>query len=506
MSKRLTAATQWITPDQQQWRANRDLVLCDEGPDPCAVAMLAAGQPDSFTVAERLNAPAPWLAEHERDGDKWLRALVRRRLQQWPQLARDSEARSLATVHVHDQFRRVLEWPTVSGQPVADVLWNQEAPYVIDRVAAWCLLGHPAAVVDQAPAVIEQSHVVATGLLDWFADRQRDFDLAAMMRFASAAGLLDLDIKGGRSACPPIDTGLLRRSGGRPDSLAAELVRAARRPMVVDDVLSLLMAVGQGSARLVWFTDDLIETAFDLLVIQRLIRLNRRLTVTIAPRSRFTDNDATYDDVVRLLRHPALSKLANACHAARVHVNPHGPALAAPVLPKLAPAMLRDLHEANGVVVKGGRNHELMIGTLDRPMWTGYVVTREFTESQAGYDARSGPLIFAHSPPGGRPWWGWRGRAERALAVAEDRTISACWSTIADHRRRMTSTNPAELAGDLTELARSWPRLHTDYARSAGSEIRTLADRLTNISRLPAHHHLARRARQLITHSGDHSS
>lgn len=209
---------------------------------------------------------------------------------------------------------------------------------------------------------------------------------------------------------------------------------------------------------------------------------------------------------MRLLRHPALSELAEACHAARVHVSPHGPAFAAPVLSKLSPALVRDLHESDGVVVKGGHNHELLIGTLDRPMWTGYVVTREFTESQAGYDGRSGPLVFVHSPPGGRPWWGWRGRAERTLAVAEDRSISACWSTIADQRRRTTSSDPAELAGDLAELARSWPSLHTDYARSASGEIRMLADRLTHVSRLPAHHHLARRACQLIAQSGEPNS
>jgi hypothetical protein len=151
-------------------------------------------------------------------------------------------------------------------------------------------------------------------------------------------------------------------------------------------------------------------------------------------------------------------------------------------------------------VVKGGRNHELLLGTLARPMWTGYVVTREFTEAQAGYDARPAPLVFVHSTPQHKPWWGWRGRAHRALAVADDRTIPAVWSTIADHERRALSRDPDLLYAELDRLVTSWPLLRQHYAPPARTDMRHLAQQLADLTQQPRYLDLIRRAHRLTHH------
>jgi hypothetical protein len=322
--------------------------------------------------------------------------------------------------------------------------------------------------------------------------------LPDLVRCALAAGLLDLDLKGGAARCAPITT---RTHHPHP---AAALVEAARAPMAVDHLSSLLAVLERGAVRMVWFTDDLIETALDLLVIQHLVQSYPDMRVTVVPRRRRTDNDATYGDVLELLRHGALRWLASivGTTACRVHISPHGPAHAAPRPDKLHSTLLRDLDDADAVVVKGGRNHELLTGTLNRPMWTGYVVVREFTESQAGFDSRTAPPVFVHAPAGTLPWWGWRGRAHRTTQVTPTLRIRWCWTTIADRERRAHLTDPDGLHTELAVLVVNWPRMREHYATQARAEIRDLADRLTRHSRRPTDHHLATHARTLTDPPG----
>lgn len=490
--------------DTHTWQTRRDSLLGRDGIEPQLVGavMVAGGRPDSFTVAERLISRPLWLAASERDGAAWLRALVTRRVAAAVRQLRDDRAcQQAAADYVHDQLRRTLELPDITGALSAETLWNQEIPYVIDRVIAHCLFGDAQIDPDPMPGAIAYSHQIAAGLLTWFADHhdEREVEVATVVRYALAAGLVDLGVKGGTALCPPLDA----RAYYNADWLGAALVEAAtRRPMAVDHLGSLIATVGHNPARLVWLTDDLIETAFDLLVIQTLIGLNPRLRVLIAPRSRRTDNDATHADLTPLLRHRALELLAESIATGRVQVTRHGPGMAAPRVDKLHPALLRELDWADAVVVKGGRNHELLAGTLDRALWTGYVVTREFTESQAGFDGRDAPLVFVHTPAGQYSWWGWRGRAHRVLAVAPDRAIPACWVTIADRERRSSATDPAVLAAELAWLLDTWPTLCQDYAQPARRDIRRLADRFaqhTPSASPDRDRDLIRRAHQLTT-------
>jgi uncharacterized protein with ATP-grasp and redox domains len=458
-------------------------LLCDDlGGLGCpGELVIGDGALDSFTVADRLNSHPLWLEEGERDGDRWLRDLVASRLRQHPHLGGETVLFAATSAHVHDQVRWLLEAPGPSGVPIAETLWHQEFPYVIDRVIALSVFGSSDRVPTPFPVSIQRGHEVAARLLDRFAHRDAPRDLDLLVRCCLTAGLLDLDITGGAALCAPISTSTPRRGKSwyrTPKALAHDLLSVAELPMTVAHLPSLLTIASRAGTRLVWFTDDLVETAVDLLVIQQLLVLNPTLRVVVAPRRRRTDNDATHDDINHLLRHRALRTLAA---TDRMGVTRHGPAHAAPLLTKLHPVLLRELEGADAVMVKGSRNHELLAGTLSRPLWSGYVVTREFSQSQAGFDGRTAPLLLVHSPVGERPWWGWRGRAHRRIPIAGGRTVRACWTTIADTQRRSHSTDPDELSRDLANLLDDLPAMHADYPTHAVPEIRRLADRLAQL-------------------------
>ena len=493
---------QWLPVDHRALRAHRDTFLCDDagGSEVARSVLVAGGQPDSFTVAERLdtNDRLPWLDEHEARGTWWLTQVVHRRTTALPQVPDDSLITDLAVTRVLDETRRLLQSVDPRGRRIAETLWNQELPYVVDRVIAHCLFGAATIDPDPTPAVIVESHRIARRVLSWFARHHSRMALPDLVRCALAAGLLDLDLKGGAARCAPITT---RTHHPHP---AAALVEAARAPMAVDHLNSLLAVLERGTVRVVWFTDDLIETALDLLVIQHLVQHYPTMRVTVVPRRRRTDNDATYGDVLELLRHSVLRPLATTDRTStgRVHISPHGPAHAAPRPDKLHPILLRDLDDADAVVVKGGRNHELLTGTLNRPMWTGYVVVREFTESQSGFDSRTAPPVFVHAPAGTVPWWGWRGRAHRITQVTPDLRIRWCWTTIADRERRAHLTDPEGLHAELAALVVNWPRMREHYAPQARAEIRDLADRLTRHGCRPTDHSLVTQARILTDPPG----
>lgn len=504
-------ASQWLTLTDEVWLAERDTLLCSDAVDPDAGRELLLGSdfaPDSFAVAERFTAPE-WLDAAERDGDRWLSALVARRVAGIPALRGDRAGHEAAHRHVLDQVCGLLDRRDATGRTIAESMWNQEVPYVVDRVAALCLLGDAAADLDAIPKAIVRSNVIALDLLDRLCyrlgDRLDRLDTAELLRIATAAGLLDLSIKGGPADCTPINlTNYM--STVTTSRVVSELLAAARNPGPVNHTESLLAAVDTGSTRLVWFTDDLMETAFDLVVVARLLDTNPALTVTIVPRSRRADNDATHRDIGRLLQHRALQPLAKAVVGGRATVTPRGPSMATVNPLKLHPAAVEELRQADAVFIKGGRSHELLAGTLDRPQWTAYVLVREFNESQAGYDSRSAPLLLVHSPAGDRPWWGWRGRAHRTLAVAPDRVVAAAWTTLSDRHRRTTTTDPAVLSADLAGLLESWPTAREHYAPQARAELSLAAGRLGQLSTDPRDHQLIQRVHDLTTPAGASTS
>lgn len=111
-------------------------------------------------------------------------------------------------------------------------------------------------------------------------------------------------------------------------------------------------------------------------------------------------------------------------------------------------------------------------------MFTANVVVRSFTEAQAGVDSTDAPLMFFGVSPGEWPWWGFQGRAERALTLPSGRTVVACYTTVAEHADHVRMRNLTRLVQDLERLVNAWPTLRHPYSTAARAEIRLLAEGL----------------------------
>ncbi len=488
---RLLPPDQWREVDTTVWRRRRETFLCSDQPDPdgnLGILVRATYQPDSFTVAERHDSP-PWLAADERDPEKWLTRLIADRLRATPGLAGNPAAMRAAIRHVLTQTRRLLDLPGAHGATVAEELHNQEIPYVIDQVAAYSMLENPDA--EPKPGMFHRlGHAVVADLLGQHAEQLITLDIATLMRVATAAGLIGLDLKGGVTRCVPIPLPGLHQ-GGPTMPIYRNLLRHARQPPALDHTDSFLADVVHGPARLVWWLDDLIESAFDLLVIQRLTTINRRLRVIIVGKNGQHDNDASHRDIARLLRLPALSAIAGSMAEGRVRVIRFGPRMATANPLKLHPSLANEISQADLMWCKGGRIHEMFTGNVNSAIYTGYVVVREFTESQAGHDASTAPVMIFKTAPGEWPWWGFHGRAHRRIAVRADRRIRACHSTVAEHHARANATRPDPLTRDLRRLLTLWPTVQSRYGNAARAEIKLVRDRLIELQPEPTSDMLA---------------
>lgn len=481
----------WATIDPASWDTHQATFLGSDSPATSQVRRILTiddYRPDSFTVSQRLQRPA-WLDAGERDADAWLQDLVTRRLPAGTQLP--APHRQAAIQHVVGETWRVMSMPT-SGRTVADALWNQEAPYLVDRIIAWCLYGTTDRCFDVTGGFNRRGRDFVARFFTRYAHQLNRLSPAKLLRIAVAAGLCGLDEKGGPARCAPITLPRSPHSGTELSSVWQQLRPYADKSPIVDHVDALLARLAAGEVHLVWWLDDLIETAFDLLLIQKLAMINTRLRVTIVGKNGQYDNDASTTDVTELIGLPPLRDLAKAVASRRVQVSQHGPRMATANPLKLHPTLIDAIATSDMMFCKGGRVHEMFSGTINVPMVTGYVVVRSFTEAQAGVDSTTAPLMIFGAAPGTWPWWGFQGRAERTLTLTSGRTIPACYTTVAEHDKRVRTRNPLDLINDLTLLVNAWPHVRHRYSAPARAEIRLLHDRITAHagalppSRLPA--------------------
>jgi hypothetical protein len=476
---------QWATVDPLTFERLQATFLGSDEPAASRVRSILTSdvyQPDSFTVGERLANPG-WLDASERDHETWLYGLVARRLNAALHLPADHQ--EAAVLNVLGETWRVLDYK-VGDHAVADGLWNQEVPYLIDRIIAWSLHGDADRSFDVTGGFNERGRILVMRLLSRYADQLNRLDTVTLTRISIAAGLLGLDEKGGQLRCAPI---YLPRPSDPSYGLADVWQRLSAYGLAVpavDHIEAMLSHVASGEVRLVWWLDDLIETAFDLLVIQRLLTVNPRLRVTVVPKNGQHDNDASFTDVMRFMRLPDLAGLDAAMSTGRLHVSRVGPRMATANPLKLHPTVVEDIASCDLMFCKGGRVHEMFSGNINKPMFTAYVVVRSFTEAQAGVDSTDAPLMFFGASPGEWPWWGFQGRSERTLTLPSGRTVAACYTTVAEHAAHVRMRNPARLMQDLERLVNAWPTLRRRYSAAARAEIGLLVEGLApHASALP---------------------
>lgn len=464
-------------------------LLCDDVVDSQLNASIMTSpnfKPDSFSVLDRMSNNA-FLSEGERDFDQWLGLLVQRKLEV---LLQDGfirlETLQDAADFCVDQVRLLLAF-AVGDQPVASILLNQELPFVLDRVLAFCLFGDPSFEICTHRAFNAFAHQVVPHIIQqrlW----HRDICLEKLLLYSIASGLLGIDMK--RSSPPLTDFIPFKPLLNEPVESVGEFIwdklnAVASRGFSLECWNAFSDQVLGQECNLVWFFDDYIESLFDLIFIQELMSTNQRLKVTLVPKNGRFDNDVAYGDITAFLHLPPFKELSKQVAQERLKISRHGPRMGTANLKKLSPKLAQELQRCDCLFIKGSGIHEMFQGGIQKPCYTAYILAREFNESESGFDARLGPLLFFQTKPGEYAFWGFKGRAIRRMIFADGREIAACFSTLREHEYRKRLIDPGEILREMQMLLKMQWYIGQEYAAAFNGELRLLSRKLVYPAAFP---------------------
>jgi hypothetical protein len=466
-----------------------NILLCNDATDPQLSASIMTSpnfKPDSFSVLDRMSNNA-FLSEGERDFDQWLGLLVQRKLEALLQEGFIRlEALQGAADFCVDQVRLLLAI-SVGDEPVASILLNQELPFVIDRVLAFCLFGDPSFEIYTHRAFNAFARRVVPHIIQhrlW----RKDICPEKLLLYSIASGLIGIDMK--RSSPPLTDfipfKPLLNESIESVGEFIWDKLNAfASRGFSFECWNAFSDQVLGQECNLVWFFDDYIESLFDLIFIQELMFMNQRLRVTLVPKNGRFDNDAAYGDITAFLLLPPFKELRKQVGRERLKISRHGPRMGTANLKKLSPELAQELQQCDCLFIKGSGIQEMFQGGIQKLCYTAYVLAREFNESESGFDARLGPLLFFQTEPGEYAFWGFKGRAIKRMMFADGREIAACLSTIREHEHRKRLIDPGEILREMQMLLKMQRYTGQEYAAAFNAELQLLSKKLVYPAAFP---------------------
>ncbi|MDE5946353.1 MAG: hypothetical protein K2G63_03455 [Oscillospiraceae bacterium] len=172
---------------------------------------------------------------------------------------------------------------------------------------------------------------------------------------------------------------------------------------------------------IVWFTDDYIETIFEMKFIEEQMNVNKTLNFTIVPRYDSYSNDASYDDVIKMLELDELRELKHYYKIGRFSICRNGMDISTVDLFRMSSELYDIILKSDICVISGARAFEMTQGMKKIVYYTGIAVCKAYTESITGFSRNSGKLVFLRQGVGEHSFEGFKDRAWRQ--IQDDNTV-----------------------------------------------------------------------------------
>jgi uncharacterized protein with ATP-grasp and redox domains len=420
---------------------NIKIFLCDASESRSYLRVLSSDsfEPMSFTVGDRISKNI-YLSENEMDFSSWYEELIRDVLQ------RIAESEKIVFDDIDKIISIIGENLTIflnfdlEGIKIYDLIWNQEFIDILRRIIGFSLYGNPAIELLTHRKFNDLSKKIIPEIINLI--KEKDFDLSTLIKLAIISGFSGLDLKGAGVA-----SSLLSQKGicmspylgmTLDDSIQnfyAELLIRLGCPTPVFHWNRFVQEITKiESVKVAWFTDDYIETFFDLLFIDKLLDNYKNISITVIPRNGSYGNDASWSDVIDILDLKAFKNLRDKA-GNRFYICRNGPISGNVNLKKLSTDAVSIMGESNFIVIKGCRSHEMVQGGLNRPSFHMYAICREFSERVTGFDARESPLLFFYLPPGEYAFKGFNDPYLRTKTFPDGKKIYISTFTLEDRER-----------------------------------------------------------------------
>jgi 2'-5' RNA ligase len=389
--------------------------------------------PGTFAIGEIDDNPNLLCLKTSIGYDSWVRQEVRQEiaaLKRSPHCVTDWKG----DANIEDSVLEILEHNMPGGKRLRDVIALQEYTDIFRRVILSLAIGDPEREID----TFQKLNEIGRGIALPIVASLDGWSLQHLLKISLAAGLVGLNLKTAAAATSqihksgiiPIEPNL--ESNEQIEQVFERLRENAAKPMAIDyweDYNARVLHAE--SPNLVVFTDDYIETIFDLKLIERQLDYNSTLRVWLIPRARRYGNDASYSDVIRLLKDPVFRSLKLQEESGRLRVCPNGPRLGTVNGLRISQDVADQLIRCDAVFVKGARAYEMLQG-IGKHAYFGFAVCREISEAVTGVDAETGDLVFIRQRPFEPTFLRFRERGPRLHQFRSGRASSLCPVTARD--------------------------------------------------------------------------
>lgn len=373
-----------------------------------------------------------------------------------------------------------------NGVKIAKGIFNQEFIDIIRVVTSYTIYGN---VTDLIETAVEFNCLADRILPNVMQELKEVRSLRDIFLLSVASGMSGLDLKGAPAAASAyanlgiamkpyltMDTEL-----AASDYLCKLKEIASRSEKTVFDWEDFLSDISAGR-KLVWMTDDYIESHFDLLFISKLLEQYDNLDIEIIPKNGTYGNDLSFNQLTELINTVFSDLLTPYLQNKRLTINQYGPKMGAANIRKLSCQCVKSLKSADLVMIKGCRIHEMLQGGLNINSYSAFIVSRTLSEVTTGLNSYNLPIVFCHLRPKEYAFWGMDITQAQIKILHNERSVVMCTSTMADHYRRKELTSPEDIIAEFEQL-RMLLKTYSSDPTPIYQEMEMLSDKLCDITK-----------------------
>lgn len=440
--------------------------------------------PGTFILSERKNTPS-FIEEGEGDYGNWVRLMIRSHVEALVRAGLlPSPTDSGCLRSIEDVTLSVLDAPLESGMALCESITNQQVTDIVWRILKTLLTGDPFTPYHVFQEFNELGRKYAVELLS----QKKLSDPILAFKYAVVAGALGVDIKLQYTAAGPsplVSDAIIKlptdQGGITLENIQREIELRAARAIAIDCLndLNRDVLIKPGSVSIVFFSDDYIETIFDLWVIQTWLQYKHDLSITLVPKWGPHANDASFEDIVSLLSEPLFNYL-RAVRGTRFCLATNGPAGSGINAYEFSPHILEALTSADVVLFKGARSYEMLQG-IRKTTYFVFNVLHSYTETLTGLDATDCPAVILRQEAGVSSFDDFRARAQRKHMFSSVRTIGLARMTALEYMEAIRSQhysrlickgrNRDDVNAEIMEQARSTGKTFAQVVLERGGAI-----------------------------------
>lgn len=408
--------------------------------------------PETFTVHDK-QSQQDLIFFDDVPYDTWIRGMVQSILNEIV-LHNDYQA---TYSNVIGNLKTLLEYE-YSGKKLANQIYNQEFIDVIRRVVAFTLYNDVNHEIDTAKIFNDFANKIMPLVIELVEQDKEIFTDEMLLKLSIASGLSGLDLKGAPAAASKysnsgipmkqyLTVDLHLAATDYLEKLRTTLKQCTFPAFHYDEFVKSLFV----SKKIVWFTDDYIETYFDLCVIKRILK-NFDVSVEIIPKNGTHGNDISWQGLEKIIQLPIFKELNHAISQGRFLINRNGPRMGAMNLQKLSKKAITSVEEADFCVLKGCRIFEMVQGFLKKKAFCSFIVARHLSEITSGFDSLKYPIVFLSLQPYEYGYFGVYKQNAREKIFDGGRKLMVSMNTISDHIKRINMDDPIQLIDSFNYL------------------------------------------------------